>query len=169
MDVYRGIQGGLVVQCENGYFAGGDGGWAYDNSGKKIRQFVGSGGGKEHHENFIQAIRSRKASDLAADIREGHLSSALCHMGNASYRMGAELRRDAVLETIKGRKDLADSFARFEEHLGRNGVDLEKSGGALGPWLQLDPESETFVGDFREKANALATREYRKPFVVAEQ
>jgi predicted dehydrogenase len=169
MDVYRGIQGGLVVQCENGYFAGGDGGWAYDNSGKKVRQFVGSGGGKEHHANFIQAIRSRKASDLAADIREGHLSSALCHMGNVSYRMGAELNRDAVLESIKGRKDLTDSFARFEEHLGRNGVDLEKSGGALGPWLQLDPESETFVGDFREKANALATREYRKPFVVAEQ
>jgi predicted dehydrogenase len=169
MDVYRGIQGGLVVQCENGYFAGGDGGWAYDNSGKKIRQFVGSGGGKEHHANFIQAIRSRKASDLAADIREGHLSSALCHMGNVSYRMGAELRRDAVLETIKGRKDLADSFARLDEHLKRNGVDLEQSGGALGPWLQLDPESESFVGDFREKANALATREYRKPFIVPEQ
>lgn len=169
MDIYRGIRGGLVVQCENGYFAGGDGGWAYDNDGKKIRQFVGSGGGKEHHANFIQAVRSRKAGDLSANILEGHLSSALCHMGNVSYRMGTGLRREAALETIKGRKDLGDSFARFDEHLRRNGVDLEKSGGTLGPWLQLDPETESFVGPGSERANVLATREYRKPFVVPEQ
>ncbi|UCG55683.1 MAG: Gfo/Idh/MocA family oxidoreductase, partial [Phycisphaerales bacterium] len=36
MDAYRGTRAGVVVQCENGYFVGG---WAYDNDGKKIKQF----------------------------------------------------------------------------------------------------------------------------------
>src|SRR3712207_8893133 len=37
---------------------------------------------------FIQAVRSRKTEGLRADIVEGHLSSALCHLGNISYRLG---------------------------------------------------------------------------------
>ena len=80
MDYYYGTSAGTVVHCEKGYFVGG---WAYDNDGKKIRQFqVTEGAG--HHANFIDAVRSRKPGDLHAEILEGHLSSALCHMGNIS-------------------------------------------------------------------------------------
>ncbi len=39
-----------------------------------------------HFQNFINAMRSRKQSDLNAPIREGHISSGLCHLANASYR-----------------------------------------------------------------------------------
>ncbi|HEY8503384.1 MAG TPA: Gfo/Idh/MocA family oxidoreductase, partial [Gemmataceae bacterium] len=46
----------------------------------------GPGGGP--FENFIAAVRSRRVEDLNADILEGHLSSALCHLGNVSHRLG---------------------------------------------------------------------------------
>ena len=90
MDHLRGVRdGGIIVECENGYFAGG---WAYDKDGKRIKQFrLTEGAG--HHENFIQAVRSRKPSDLNAEVLEGHLSAALCHMGNISYRLGKEASR----------------------------------------------------------------------------
>jgi predicted dehydrogenase len=165
MDSYRGIRAGLVVQCEHGYFAGG---WAYDNDGKKIKQFTRTGG-SGHHANFIKAVRSRKVNDLNADILEGHLSSALCHMGNVSYRLGKETSRQEVMEIIKGNKEMVDSFERFQEHLFVNGVDLQKTPRILGPWLKIDTEDEKFVGEFNERANELVRREYRKPFVVSEQ
>jgi hypothetical protein len=47
-----------------------------------------------HRENFFKAVRSRKVSDLTADILEGHLSSSLCHLANISYRLGRELTFD---------------------------------------------------------------------------
>jgi predicted dehydrogenase len=168
MDDYRGIRGGLVVQCENGYFAGGDGGWAYDNAGKKIKQFVGSGG-SGHHANFIKAVRSRKTSDLTADILEGHLSSALCHLGNVSYRLGKMSSPDEIMEVVKGDKEMLDSFERFREHLSANGVDIRKTPAILGPYLTMDVETEKFIGQFSDQANALSTRNYREPFVIPEQ
>jgi len=168
MDDYRGIRDGLVVQCENGYFAGGDGGWAYDNAGTKIKQFVGSGG-SSHHANFINAVRSRKTSDLNADILEGHLSSALCHQGNISYRLGKTVSPEEIMEVIKGNKEMLDSFERFLKHLTANGVDVQQTPAVLGPQLAMDVETEKFTGDFADQANALATRNYREPFVVPEQ
>jgi len=58
---YRRTRADTVIECEGGYVAGG---WAYDYNDKKIRQFKVSGGGS-HHANFIEAVRSRKVSDLA--------------------------------------------------------------------------------------------------------
>jgi predicted dehydrogenase len=164
MDEFRGIRGGVVVQCEDGYVAGG---WAYDNNGKKIKQFKlteGSG----HHANFIKAVRSRKVSDLNADILEGHLSSALCHMGNISHRLGKETSRDQVMEIIKGNAEMEDSFERLQEHLLLNGVDVKATPRILGPSLTMDPEKEIFVGDLAIEANGLVSRNYREPFIVPE-
>jgi len=165
MDHYRGIRLGSLIQCEHGYFAGG---WAYDKDGKKIKQFRRSGG-EGHHANFIRAMRSRKASDLNADILEGHLSTALCHMGNISHRLGQASSREQILEAVKANKEMLDSFERFQEHLLANGVDLKKTPRILGPWLTMDTKNERFVGDFHEQANKLVSREYREPFVLPEK
>lgn len=51
-----------------------------------------------HRLNFVEAVRSRNASHLSADIIEGHLSSSLCHLANISYRLGRELRFDSHAE-----------------------------------------------------------------------
>jgi hypothetical protein len=63
---------------------------------------------------------------------------------------------------------MVDSYERFQEHLSANGVDLKQTPKILGPWLEVDPESERFVGEFSAQANELVTRKYREPFVVPE-
>jgi hypothetical protein len=47
-----------------------------------------------HFRNFFAAVRSRKRSDLTAEINEGHMSSALCHLANIAYRTGRTLTFD---------------------------------------------------------------------------
>jgi len=154
----------MAIECEDGYFAGG---WIYDYSGKKIRQFKVSGGGS-HHANFIKAVRSRKVSDLNADILEGHLSTALCHMGNISYQLGQTASRDDIIESTKSNKVLQDAFERFQEHISLNLVDLQKTPIILGPWLRMNSKKERFIGDFGDLANMYLSRNYRHPFFVPE-
>ncbi len=173
MDHYRTVRVGIVLQCENGYYAGSSGGgWAYDNQGKKIKQFTGTGM-EDHVPNFIQAVRSRKRTDLNAEIREGHLSSALCHMANLSYRLGHRQAPDKVGQEVAFNADLAETYERFREHLKMNQVDLDKELVALGPWLEMDPSEEHFVGDGEwgaaRWANELSHPPYREPFVVPEK
>jgi hypothetical protein len=169
MDNYRGIRIGVVVQCEGGYFAAGEGGgWVYDNDGNRIKQFAGGGGG-EHFKNFIDAVRSRKVSDLHADIEVGHTSAALCHMGNISYRIGQKMSADKIKEAIGDNVELMDSFNRMLEHLQANEVDLEKEPITMGPMLTMDPEKERFVGEYSDMANMLIKRNYREPFIVPDE
>jgi len=169
MDNFRGIRVGVVVQCENGYFAAGDGGgWVYGNDDKKIKQFSGGGGGS-HHQNFVDAVRSHKVSDLNADIEKGHFSSALCHMGNTSYRLGKTMPVDEIKKTIGDNADMMDSLDRMLVHLKANEVDLEAEPLTLGPMLTMDPEKEQWVGEYSEWANMYLKRNYREPFVVPDK
>ena len=55
-----------------------------------------------HFENFIAAVRSRRREDLHCEILEGHMSTALCHLANISYRTGRKLVFDPVTETFPG-------------------------------------------------------------------
>jgi hypothetical protein len=55
---------------------------------------------KPHVANFLKAVRSRKREDLTCDILEGHLSAALCHMANISYRTGRTLAFNAEAENF---------------------------------------------------------------------
>jgi hypothetical protein len=43
-------------------------------------------------------VRSRKASDLNADVEVGHCSATLCHMANIAMRVGRRLKFDAANE-----------------------------------------------------------------------
>jgi len=136
--------------------------------GKPIKQFrLTEGAG--HHENFIKAVRSRKVSDLNAAVLEGLLSSALCHMGNISYRLGQQASRDDILERIGANPDLADAFERVQDHLLLNGVDLKQTPRVLGSWLTMDPQAAKFIGERAEEANKLVRGSYRDPFVVPAQ
>lgn len=162
MDEYRGQSIGHVIECEGGYLAGTT---AYDNQGKVIRKFTERG--ENHFANFIKAVRSRKVQDLNADILEGHLSSALCHTPNISYRLGQKAGPEAIREALKANSAALETLARFEEHLARNRVDLKLDKATLGVFLQMDPKTERFIGN--DAANPLLTRPYRAPFIVPEQ
>ena len=163
MDSYRGMQIGVVVHCENGYVAGNK---AFDKDGKLIQQFKPAT--PDLNSNFIQAVRSRRAGDLVGDILQGHLSAALVHMGNISYRLGKAAPSAEIGEKIRGRKELANSYERFQAHLAANGIDLAKTPAALGPMLTMDGDAERFTGEFSPDANKLVSRPYREPFVVSE-
>lgn len=164
MDHLRSVRVGNIIQCEHGYFAGGrGGGWAYDNAGNKLKQFPGDGGGT-HQANFIEAIRSRKSSELHTEIFEGHISSLLCHVANISYRLGKAVSPEQMREEIYPQQQARETLGRYGEHLKLNGV---ASPTTWGPWLTLEAEKEKFVGKFSSEANQYLTRrKYRKPFVV---
>ena len=126
---------------------------------------------KGHLFNFLAAVRSRRESDLRAPLIEGHLSTALVHMANISYRLGAPCSAAAAREAMQDQgNEAAEVFDGFREHLKANGVDFAKTQVTVGPWLEMDPRAERFVGgsELVAKANALARGQYRPPFVVPE-
>jgi len=61
--------------------------------------------------NFLEAVRTRRQADLLCDIQEGHLSAALCHLANISYRTGRKLRFDPARERFVGDPE-ADALLR---------------------------------------------------------
>jgi predicted dehydrogenase len=68
--------------------------------GQKMEKGPGGKGGGDHFANFLQAVKTRNYRELAADIEEGHLSSAYCHLGNISYRLGRKLTIDPASESF---------------------------------------------------------------------
>ena len=163
MDKYRGEGIGQMIECEGGYT---DGHTAWDLEGKEIKKFGGQRE-EDHFANFIKAVRSRRREDQNADILEGHLSSALCHLGNVSHRMGHAAAPDALQAAHKSDSAAQETLARMDEHLAKNGVDIKQARLTLGPTLKIDPRIERFIGN--RQANRLLTRPYRKPFVLPEK
>jgi predicted dehydrogenase len=59
----------------------------------------GKGDG-DHFANFVECIRSRRAEDIHSPIEEGHISTTLVHLANASYRLNRVLRYDPEREQV---------------------------------------------------------------------
>jgi predicted dehydrogenase len=165
-DPLRGAKVGNIFHGEEGYLVCPDygGGVVTTPDGKVIEKF---GGGGDHFGNFVEAVRSRKPEGLHAEVLDGHLSSALCHLGNISYRLGTLQPFSKQTKAFGDDKDAFETFARMEEHLKENKVPLEETEYRLGRKLTFDPKSETFPDG--KEANALLTREYRKGYEVPEK
>ena len=162
-DTYRGAKVGNVFHGTKGYvvLTSYDSGAAFDLEGNKIEEFKGKGD-QAHFDNFVKAVRSRNYKELTADIEEGHLSSALCHLGNISLRLGQSMPISDVRAKLQGEANI-ETYDRFAKHLEENQV----SPGTeilCGLTLELDPKTEKFVNN--SQADAMLTREYRAPFVV---
>jgi len=145
-------------------------GTAFDKDGKKVAEFKG-GGDQHHFDNFVKAVRSRKASELNCPVEEGHYSAALCHLANLSYRLGAEATMDKADAAFAGDKNAAEALARMKQHLTDNKVDLKEAVGRVGVKLSFDPKAEKITsagGADLAKANSMLFREYRKGFDITE-
>jgi predicted dehydrogenase len=164
---YQGVRVGVVVDCDDGYFAGGRGGGkAYTHDRKLVRHFPGDGGAG-HMANFIDAIRSGRAEGLHAPIKVSAASADLCHLVNISYRVGRQVDPGPAGAALRGDREGSEAFERLTEHLEANGVDTKKSMLTLGSHLAWDDGARRFTAgtDF-EKANALISREYRSPYTL---
>jgi len=157
---------GVVVHCEGGYFVGGrGGGWIYDNDGKKMKQFKGDGGGA-HMGNFIDAVRSRKESDLAAPVELGHDGACMAHLANISYRVGEGVSPGEMKERVSGDKYSLEALERYSPQLADWNIDFKKTPWIAGPRLTYDGKNERFTGPMAKKANQFLHRQDRAPFIV---
>jgi predicted dehydrogenase len=174
MDQVNGVRVGVVAHCEGGYVSGLAGCAAHDPSGKVIKKFAGDGG-RGHMDNFLQAVRSRRAADLAAPATVGHVSAALCHYGNISLRVGEATEPAAIARELESIPAAAGMSRSMQEHLQVHGIDLAQQRLTLGPWLELDPAADAITQVSSRDDAALARARYllheaqRPPFVIPEK
>jgi predicted dehydrogenase len=165
---YRQYTDGVVFFGTEGVIAyAGKQAVRFDNDGAIQQVFEGSN--ESHIGNFVDAIRSRNRERLHADIQEGHLSSALCHLANISYRLGnpaSEREIARALERVPCQDDVRETFRLLKEHLAGNRIELGRTPLTLGPWLKLDPASDS---PFEPEAEPYLWRDYRAPFVLPDE
>lgn len=176
LDHYRQVREGIILQCEGGYFAGlRGGGWVYDNQGKRIKQFAGDGG-SQHVANFLKAVRNRNANILNAPIQEGHISSACCHLGNLSYRLGSPTDSAELHNMMEKSPQVTDTIDKLQQHLHDNGVDLKKHPMICGPQLTVNEQTQEIihVDGYDAKARLAQAKQiahgtYRPPFLMPDK
>ncbi|MEO2088925.1 MAG: Gfo/Idh/MocA family oxidoreductase [Gemmataceae bacterium] len=171
---YKGAKVGNIWFGDKGYVVCPNygSGIAYDPDGKEVARF--NGGGDQHHfDNFLKAVRARDHKLLNCDVEEGHLSAALCHLGNISYRLGRETVIGDDIRTFEKVLPASEAFERMKAHLEDNKVDKGTAKCLVGTKLTIDPKTEKFTaatdGADVKKANAMLFREYRKGFDIAEK
>ena len=161
----------VVVVCEGGniYCSSGGAVSMTDEKGKQMDNppKIDS---EDIFTNFINAVKSRKREDQYADCEETHISSALCHTGLISHRLGKLMTNGEIKEQIKSDKTLTARYEAMADHLRKNEVNVDEKALTYGPMIKWNPDTEWAEGngELDSLANALATREYRAPYVVPE-
>ena len=164
-----GPNSGYVVYCEGGRYEGQRGrGAAFDSDGKLIRKFKGNNGNGNHHQNFVDAVRSRNVSSLNSDVEMGHLSTGWCNLANIAFRTGKPFTR-ADASQVSGDSGIWQNMVdEMGQHLRGHGIQLESNDIRLSPMLTVDAQKEVFVGENADVANPFLKREYREGYVVPE-
>ncbi len=156
---FRGESVGVIVNCEGGSVSLYRG-IAWDNDGRQVQTFAGGG---DHFANFIAAVRSGRREDLHADVEVGHLSTAICHVGNISYRVGNVASASEQRAAVADNPLWNEMYERFAAHLKANDIDINTA--TLGPWLEIDREHERFHD--HDEANRIVEGFYREPYVAS--
>ncbi len=160
MPSFRGERVGVIVDCEGGSVSLYRG-LAWDNEGKEVKKFSGGG---DHFVNFIEAVRNGRREDLKSEVLEGHISTAVTHTGNISYRLGVKASRRQMLKQVRDVPIFAKMCERMLEHLKSNMININARTVTLGPWLKIDRKNECFKNN--EQANRLVHGFYREPYIV---
>jgi hypothetical protein len=88
----------------------GDGWQVFDASGELTETLTGRQGDKEHIEDFLQCVRTRRQP--VANAEQGHHSALLCHLANIACRLGnRRLVFDLKAENVPGEPE-ANRFLR---------------------------------------------------------
>ncbi len=169
----RGLKTGDYKGASIGTIFHGAGGWlviqdyakavAFDLKGEVMKVFEGGG---DHFAGFVAAVRGGAVG--TAPAIEGHLSSGLCHLGNAAWRLGEPKPWNSLASPFAGDAASAEACARLRQHLHENGL---TTGTPLrcSPALAFDSGTELFTGARADEANAFASRALREPFVMPKE
>jgi hypothetical protein len=149
-NIWWGTEGYVVTPKYNS-------GVAFDYEGNELAQWSG-GTDQLHFANFVTGVRSRNPADLNLDIEQGHISSAIAHIGNVSWTLGEVVPLGTRPTLAAENEHVLQTFASFESHLGENDVDLAQTPLKLGRELTIDHKTERSNDP---AANALFSREYR--------
>jgi hypothetical protein len=104
---------GNIVYGSKGYLSTGGGFKIRLGKEQQPGPAPSAGGARgDNWANFIQAVRSRKQSDLNAPMEEGSPSVILIHLANISCRLGRTLNFDAATMTCKGDAEANRMFTR---------------------------------------------------------
>ena len=111
-----------------------------DPAGMPVKTISGEGNHFEKHvANFLAAVRAHDPQRLAAEIGEGVQSTALCHLGNISYRLGTELAPEDIVARIDARQpkdDAAKLVDRVRRMLATNGCEPADGMIRCGEWVE---------------------------------
>jgi len=150
-----------------------------DSEGMPLKTLGGEGNHFGHHvANFLAAVRAHDPQLLAAEITEGVQSTALCHLGNISWRLGTEIVPEEIIARIAARESTANAgelVDRVRRMLAANGC--EPAGGTIrcGEWIETPAGKETAVEALAADsgplladpgARVLERLEYRAPFLL---
>lgn len=106
---------GVVFYGGDGYMVLSGGGFSvYKGEDRQLtmEEKPAPGDTKEHIENFLAAVRSRKHTDLSADVEIGAKSMELVHLANISYRVKRAIQYDYASMTIKNDPEAARLLTR---------------------------------------------------------
>ncbi|WP_442505196.1 Gfo/Idh/MocA family oxidoreductase [Novipirellula sp. SH528] len=162
---HPGPSSGYIAYCEGGRYEGQrGGGTAFDEQGKVIKKFKGNSGDVLHQANFIDAVRTRDRESLNAEIALGNDSTGWCNLANIAFRSGENFTNAKAAELDSSLwKSLLNEM---DTHLSANGIAMESDEIKLSPMLELDPETEQFVGEHADAGNTFLKRQYRAGFEV---
>ena len=90
-DIFYGTEGVVAISSYTNWQA---------YMGPKLEKGPGGKGEGDHFANFLQAVHARDPKILRADIEEGHLSSAYCHLGNIAYKLDRKLHINPSTESF---------------------------------------------------------------------
>ena len=105
-------------------------------------------------EHGVLAAAVRAGGGTLGPIQEGHVSSALCHLGNMSHRVGRATSPPEFHELVKPTTPVGEAYGRMIEHLGANNIDLSKTPLTAGMPLLVDPKAEQCTGPDAARAVA---------------
>jgi hypothetical protein len=169
---HTGPSSGYIAYCEGGRLEAVTAPWlpgravALDRDGKEIRRFSGAGGDVLHQQNFIDAVRSRKASLLHSPIRTASDTAAWCHLANIAVRAGGRFSRAEAAKLDDPARHWNGAMEEMARLLHAHGLDMDNESLRLSGLLTFDSATEQFVGEAADAANSLVTRTYRAPFAL---
>jgi hypothetical protein len=159
---------GYIAYCEGGRLEGQRGrAAAYDNDGQRIKSFP-SGGGPSHQENFIEAVRRHDRSIQNAEVAVGNDTTGWCNLANIAFRAGSTFSYEEARQRGNAIEPWGSLISEMDKHLEAYDIKLDGGEVLLSEILELDPQTEQFVGEHAAQGNQFLKREYRKGYEVPE-